>query len=79
MKKTVGMDELPDNSIGKIVNINLDGEIKKKLMAMGMVKGTEFKIDGRAPLGDPLKINVRGYYLTLRKSEAKNILVEKLQ
>jgi ferrous iron transport protein A len=47
-------------------------------MDMGLVRGTEFKVDGMAPLGDPIRINLRGYSLALRKNEARNIKVEKI-
>lgn len=74
----VGMDELPINSNGIILSINLNETLKRKLMDMGLVRGTEFKVDGMAPLGDPIRIKLRGYSLALRKNEAKNIKVEKI-
>jgi ferrous iron transport protein A len=50
-------------------------EISLRLMEMGLVPGTEFDILGTAPLGDPLEIEVRGYRLSLRKSEASRVQV----
>lgn len=76
--KRLSMDEIPMNSSGRIININMDNLMRKKLTDMGLVKGTEFKVDGQAPLGDPIKINLRGYKLTIRKSDAKNIQVEQI-
>ncbi|NLI92478.1 MAG: ferrous iron transport protein A [Peptococcaceae bacterium] len=76
--KYVSMDQIPIHANGRIININIDNVLKKKLTDMGLVKGTEFRVDGQAPLGDPIKINLRGYNLTIRRSDAKNIMVEQL-
>jgi len=51
---------------------------RRRLMAMGLTPSTEFKVIRRAPLGDPMEINVRGYSLSLRKQEASAILVQTL-
>jgi len=76
--KYLSMDQIPIHTNGRIVNINTDHTLRKKLTDMGLVKGTEFKVDGQAPLGDPIKINLRGYNLTIRRSDAKNIMVERI-
>ncbi len=76
--KYVSMDKIPINSKGKIINLNLNNTMRRKLTDMGLVRGTEFKVDGQAPLGDPMKIILRGYNLAIRKSDAKNILVEEI-
>ncbi len=49
---------------------------RKKLLAMGLIKGTEFTINRVAPMGDPVEIQVRGYNLSLRKDEATALFVE---
>lgn len=49
---------------------------RKRLLAMGLTKGTEFSVNRFAPLGDPIEIEVRGYNLSLRKQEARVLLVE---
>ena len=46
---------------------------------MGLLVGTPVELVRFAPLGDPVEINVRGYHLTLRKSEAEHVLVEKAE
>ena len=51
---------------------------RQKLMAMGLLKGTEFEIFRVAPMGDPLEIKVRGYNLSLRKEEAEMLLVREV-
>jgi len=52
---------------------------RKKLMAMGLTPGTEFAVTRKAPMGDPVEIKVRGFSLSLRKDEAKSLLVESQQ
>lgn len=61
---------------GRIAFISGKGAIRKRLMEMGMTSDTRFEIIRVAPLGDPIEIRVRGYYLSLRKSEAEQIEVE---
>ncbi|MBL4901217.1 MAG: ferrous iron transport protein A [Desulfocapsa sp.] len=62
---------------GKIVGFGKGNkEYRRKLLAMGLIKGTEFTVKRVAPMGDPVEITVRGYSLTLRKDEAAVIAVE---
>lgn len=51
-------------------------EYRKKILAMGLTKGTEFTVNRVAPMGDPIEIEVRGYNLSLRKDEAAALTVE---
>ena len=51
------------------------GAVKRRLMDMGVTRGAEVMVRKVAPLGDPIEVNIRGYELTLRKSEAENIIV----
>ena len=60
----------------KVAKLNGAGAIKRRIMDMGITKGTEIKVRKVAPLGDPVEINVRGYELSLRKNDAENIEVE---
>lgn len=50
---------------------------REKLLAMGLTRGTEFKVVRSAPMGDPVEILLRGFALTLRKGEATALIVEK--
>lgn len=59
----------------KVVKLHGDGALKKRIMDMGITKGTEVFIRKVAPLGDPVEINVRGYELSLRKVYADEIEV----
>lgn len=59
-----------------VTNIRSQGPIKRRLIDMGVTPGAEVFIRKTAPLGDPIEIQIRGYELSLRKEEAKDILVE---
>jgi ferrous iron transport protein A len=52
---------------------------REKLLAMGLTKGTQIKIERIAPMGDPVEIQVRGFALSLRKDEASALLVKRGQ
>ncbi|MBC8060266.1 MAG: ferrous iron transport protein A [Clostridiaceae bacterium] len=60
----------------KVVEIALESKVRRRIMDMGIVKNTEVIVTGKAPMGDPIELQVRGYVLSLRKSEAKDIMVE---
>ncbi|MBC8546078.1 ferrous iron transport protein A [Clostridiaceae bacterium NSJ-31] len=61
-----------------VVVQKLDGEgaLRRRIMDMGITKGTSIYVRKVAPLGDPVEITVRGYELSIRKGDAENILVE---
>ncbi len=70
---------LRDVKIGatcRVVKLNGEGALKRRIMDMGITKGVEIRVRKVAPLGDPLEITVRGYELTLRKDDAAMIEVE---
>lgn len=72
------MRTLKDVRPGEVVRVqklNGEGAIKRRIMDMGLTKGTEVRVRKVAPLGDPIEITVRGYELSIRKSEAENIVV----
>ena len=58
-----------------VVKLTGEGALKRRIMDMGITKGTEIYVRKVAPLGDPVEVNVRGYELSIRKSEAENIHV----
>ena len=73
------MKTLRDIKVGgtaKVVKINGEGAIKRRIMDMGITKGVEIYVRKMAPLGDPMEITVRGYELAFRKAEAEMIIVE---
>lgn len=59
-----------------VAKIEGDGAYKRRIMDMGITKGIELYIRKVAPLGDPIEITVRGYELTVRKNDAKCILIK---
>lgn len=59
-----------------VVKLQGEGALKRRIMDMGITKGTQIKVRKVAPLGDPIEVNVRGYELSVRKADAANIIVE---
>ncbi len=57
----------------QVLKLHGDGPIKRRIMDMGITKGTEILIRKEAPLGDPMELNLRGYELSLRKNDAEMI------
>ena len=73
------MKTLKDLGIGetaKVVKINGEGKVKRRIMDMGITKGVEIYVRKVAPLGDPIEITVRGYELSLRKADAEMLEME---
>ena len=61
---------------GKITAVSGEGKIRRRLFDMGVTPGAEVLLRKKAPLGDPLEVTIRGYELTLRKSEAACVTLE---
>jgi len=73
------MQTLKEVKCGQTVTvskINGTGAVKRRIMDMGITKGTELYVRKVAPLGDPVEITVRGYELSLRKADAEMISVQ---
>ena len=73
------MKTLKDASIGQTVKVKKltgEGPVKRRIMDMGITKGSEIFIRKVAPLGDPVEITVRGYELSVRKNDAQCVLVK---
>ena len=73
------MKTLRDAKIGetvKVVKLHGEGAIKRRIMDMGITKGTDGYVRKVAPLGDPVEVTVRGYELSLRKADAEMIEVQ---
>jgi len=75
VEKTM-MREMKDNQSGVISAVKVGGELGRRIRDMGLVPGATVKIQGRAPLYDPVAIRVMGFTLTLRNNEADHIEVE---
>ena len=59
-----------------VAKLGGEGALKRRIMDMGITKGTQVHIRKVAPLGDPVEVTIRGYELSIRRNEAENILVE---
>ncbi|MEG0391310.1 MAG: FeoA family protein [Anaerovoracaceae bacterium] len=69
------LKELKPGESAKVLKLHGDSLIRRRIMDMGLTKGTQVTIRKVAPLGDPIEINLRGYELSIRKSEAELIEV----
>ncbi len=63
----------------KVVKLNGEGAVKRRIMDMGITKGVEIYVRKVAPLGDPVEVTVRGYELSLRKNDAEMVEIELLK
>ena len=70
------MKTLKDVKVGEtavVVRLHGEGAVKRRIMDMGLTRGTEVHVRKVAPLGDPMELNLRGYELSLRKADAEMI------
>jgi ferrous iron transport protein A len=69
---------LPVGSRAKVARLDGTDEVTLRLLEMGLTPGVELTLLGVAPLGDPLELELRGYRLSIRKSEAQRVEVEQI-
>ena len=72
----INIRKMQVNQEGTIASVKVGGELGRRLRDMGLVPGTLIRVQGRAPLYDPVALRVKGFTLTLRNSEADHIEVE---
>ncbi|MBO4896753.1 MAG: ferrous iron transport protein A [Clostridia bacterium] len=73
------MKTLKDVKVGEtavVSKLSGEGAVKRRIMDMGVTKGTTISVRKVAPLGDPIEVTVRGYELSIRKADAQMILVD---
>ena len=70
------LDEFVVGETGLIKKVEGEGRLRRRLFDMGVTPGAKVYLRKKAPLGDPLEVTIRGYELTLRKSEACLVLLE---
>ena len=73
------MKTLKDVKVGEtavVVRLHGEGAVKRRIMDMGLTRGTEVHVRQVAPLGDPMELTVRGYELSVRKADAEMIEVQ---
>lgn len=68
--------EIPCGQTAKVNSLTGDGPVKRRIMDMGITKGVDIYVRKVAPLGDPIEVTVRGYELSLRKTDTEMIFVE---
>ena len=68
--------EVPVGSTVKVVKLHGEGAVKRRIMDMGMTRGTQVYVRKVAPLGDPIEVTVRNYELSIRKADAEMIEIE---
>lgn len=74
---TLSLGDIKVGSSAIVVSLSAMGTLKRRLIDIGITPGVKIKIKKVAPLGDPMQINLRGYELSIRRSEALNIIVKK--
>lgn len=72
----MNLRDMKVDQTGTIVSVKASGELGRRIRDMGLVPGKEIKIQGRAPLYDPVSLRIMGFTLTLRNNEADFIKVE---
>lgn len=70
------LDLLPLGQEAVITRVGGEGALRCRLLDMGLIPKTAVRVEKTAPLGDPIELRVRGYALSLRKEDARNIEVE---
>ena len=70
------LSEFKVGETGVIKAVAGEGRIRRRLFDMGVTPGAEVYLRKKAPLGDPLEVTIRGYELTLRKTEAECVMME---
>ena len=68
--------EVPVGSTVKVVKLHGEGAVKRRIMDMGITRGTQVYVRKIAPLGDPIEVTVRNYELSIRKADAEMIEIE---
>lgn len=75
IKGTIKLSELALGEVGVVIKVEGDDIFRRRLLDMGFTKGVLVKVVDVAPLGDPIKLELRGYELSIRRKQAEKILV----
>ncbi len=76
MKRIIKMRQMEKNQKGVVRKVSASGDMGRRIREMGIVPGVEIRVQGRAPLKDPVAVKIKDYVLTLRNNEASFIFVE---
>ena len=72
------LNELAVKGKCRVMKVTGSKTIKKRLLEMGFIRGTEIYVEKLAPLGDPMELVLKGYHVSLRREEASDVYIEKL-
>ena len=73
------LSEMKEGQTGIVVRVGGNGILRRRILEMGILKGTEVYIEKYAPLKDPLELIVKGYHISLRVEEAARITVDEVR
>lgn len=74
--KTISLDTLPIDCNAKILNIDCESSLKRRLLDLGLVNGTNIKAIFKSPIGNPIAYLIRGTSIAIRKDDSKYITVQ---
>ena len=78
MSEPIPLSQLGPGQRASIVRVGGNGQVRRRYLEMGFVRGEIVYVERVAPLGDPVEYRVKGYHISLRRTDAQNILVELL-
>ena len=70
------LSDIKENQTARIVHIGGNGALRRRILEMGIIKGSEIYVEKYAPLKDPVELIVKGYHISLRVEEASQITVD---
>jgi Fe2+ transport system protein FeoA len=73
------LSEMKQNQTATIVRVGGNGALRRRILEMGILKGTEIFVEKYAPLKDPIELVVKGYHISLRVEEAAQIMVDNVK
>lgn len=74
----IPLSDLQPGQEATVLQVKAHGQVRRRLLEMGFVRGAHLKVEKLAPLGDPMELVIKGYHLSLRREEGTCILVERL-
>jgi Fe2+ transport system protein FeoA len=77
MSDVIPLSQIEPGQRAVIVRVGGIGQVRRRYLEMGFVRGESVCVERVAPLGDPIEYKVKGYHLSLRRADAQNILVER--
>ena len=73
------LSEMKENQTARIVRVGGNGALRRRILEMGILKGSEIYVEKYAPLKDPIELIVKGYHVSLRVEEAAQIMVDNVK